>query len=140
MGADSEKFMDRLHSAMEQFKRKMTQEFSAQTKLALTPPQFYMLHLIRQQGKCKMTELADKMEVKPSAITVMIDRLVAHSLVERTHGERDRRVVFIELTERGRDVLAEMEQMRNRIVRRCLDKIEPHEAEQFLTILEKLVK
>ncbi len=41
------------------------------------------------------------MYVKPSAITVMIDRLIDQELVERYHDKDDRRVVVIELTKKG---------------------------------------
>ena len=49
----------------------------------------------------KSDNISKKMYVKPSAITVMIDRLIDQELVERYHDKDDRRVVIIELTKRG---------------------------------------
>lgn len=140
MGADSQGYVDRFHSAMESFKRKIVQEFSGRLQYGLTMPQFFMLHMIRDKGPCKATALAEQMEVKPSAITVMIDRLVNHGFVERSHDERDRRIVLIRLTEQGKQVLVQMNQIRAEIASRYFDKIDKVEAEQFLNILEKLAK
>ncbi|MDF2720148.1 MAG: MarR family transcriptional regulator [Paenibacillus sp.] len=140
MGTGSEGYVDRFHSAMESFKRKMIQEFSSKLQFGLTPPQFFMLHMIREKGPCKATLLAEQMEVKPSAITVMIDRLVNHGLVERRHDDKDRRVVLIQLTEQGRQALIQMDRIRREIAGRYFDKIDPQEAEQLLNILEKLTK
>lgn len=50
----------------------------------------------------KSDNISKKMYVKPSAITVMIDRLIDQELVERYHDKDDRRVVIIELTKRGK--------------------------------------
>ncbi|TNJ66932.1 MarR family transcriptional regulator [Paenibacillus hemerocallicola] len=140
MGADSQGYVDRFHSAMESFKRKIVQEFSGRLQYGLTMPQFFMLHMIRDKGPCKATALAEQMEVKPSAITVMIDRLVNHGFVERSHDERDRRIVLIRLTEQGKQALVQMNQIRAEIASRYFDKIDKDEAEQFLNILEKLAK
>ncbi|GAA3408728.1 MarR family winged helix-turn-helix transcriptional regulator [Paenibacillus hodogayensis] len=140
MGADSETYVERFHTAMESFRRKMLQEFSSQVTFGLTPPQFFLLHLIKEKGPCKATVLAEQTEVKPSAITVMIDRLVNHGYVERSHDTKDRRVVLIQLTDQGKQVLEQMERIRRQMVQRLFDKIEPQEAEYFLNILEKLVK
>jgi DNA-binding MarR family transcriptional regulator len=140
LGADSQGYVDRFHSAMESFKRKIVQEFSGRLQYGLTMPQFFMLHMIRDKGPCKATALAEQMEVKPSAITVMIDRLVNHGFVERSHDERDRRIVLIRLTEQGKQVLVQMNQIRAEIASRYFDKIDKDEAEQFLNILEKLAK
>ena len=63
----------------------------------LTPPQFYILKILIIMG-FKSDNISEKMYVKPSAITVMIDRLIDQELVERYHDKDDRRVVIIELT------------------------------------------
>lgn len=140
MSIDLDIYVERFHSAMESLKRKMIQEFSSRLEFGLTPPQFFMLRMIQDKGPCKATVLADELEVKPSAITVMIDRLVNHGLVERAQDETDRRAYFIRLTEKGQQVLADMNAIRKEIASRYFTKIDSEEAEQFLRTLEKLAK
>lgn len=76
--------------------KKMQTELLEQMQASgLTPPQFYILKILDHYGASRATQLAEKMYVKPSAITVMIDRLIDHELVERYHDDNDRRVVVI---------------------------------------------
>lgn len=140
MGAQSEQYVDRFHTAMESFKRKIMQDFTSRLQFGLTPPQFYMLHLIRDKGPCKVTALADLMEVKPSAITVMIDRLASRGFARRRHDDKDRRVVLIEITEQGLQVLAQTDLVRRQMLAQLFEKIDTNEAEQFLNTLEKLTQ
>ncbi|MDF2720513.1 MAG: MarR family transcriptional regulator [Paenibacillus sp.] len=133
-------YADRFHTAMGQLKRKMVQEFTSRLEAGLTYPQFFLLHFIQDKGSCKASELAERMEVKPSAITVMIDRLVNNGYVVRCPDESDRRVYRIELTEKGRQMLDEKNEIRKEIARRYLSKLDAGEAERFLQTLEKLAK
>ena len=50
-------------------------------------------------------KIAEELEVKPSAITVMLERLVQNGLVSRVQDESDRRSVLVTLTDTGGEVL-----------------------------------
>jgi DNA-binding MarR family transcriptional regulator len=128
----------RFHAAMEQLWRKMNQDLSVLGKLGVTPPQLYMMFVLCEKGQCKVTSLAEHVGVKPSAITVMIDRLIQQGLAQRQHDEQDRRVVMLAITDKGKQVLRKFEQTRNEIMRSYFVKLEPGEVEQMVRILEKL--
>ena len=66
-----------------------------------------MLAMISKEHTPKQSHLADKLGVKPSAITVMIDRLVQSGHVIRKHHETDRRIVLVENTAEGKAILAQ---------------------------------
>jgi MarR family transcriptional regulator, organic hydroperoxide resistance regulator len=107
-------------------------------QLGLTPGQVFMLHFIRQENQCTVSKLAEKMEVTPSAITVMLDRLENHGFVFRTRDKSDRRVVIIQLTEAGDAALNQVLNVRNEIMKHCLTQIEPDELDSFVQTLQKL--
>ena len=104
----------------------------------LTPPQFYILKILDRYCASRATTLAKKMYVKPSAITVMIDRLIDHDLVLRYHDENDRRVVVIELTTKGKAVLEEAMIARNQHIAKYFSELEVQEREDLLRLFEKL--
>lgn len=104
----------------------------------LTPAQVFMLHFIRQGEHCSVSKLADKMEVNPSAITVMLDRLVNHGFVVRERDQHDRRVVLIHLTKAGEEALSQVTKVRKEIMQHCLRQITVDELETVVLILEKL--
>ena len=130
----------RLQIAMSTTMRKIQHEFTERMELPITGPQFFILHLLNRKDRWKVTELAEKMCVKPSAITIMIDRLCHIELVHRERDEKDRRVVFMSLTDHGKKILKEAEEKRNEILLHHLSQLEPGELETFVTISEKLAR
>ena len=107
-------------------------------QLGLTPGQVFMLHFIQQNGQGSVSKLAEKMEVAPSAITVMLDRLENHGYVSRTRDKIDRRVVIIELTNSGAKKLKQVLDVRKQIIQHCLMKVEADELDSFVQTLENL--
>ncbi|MCF8567235.1 MarR family transcriptional regulator [Alicyclobacillus tolerans] len=108
------------------------------TESGLTPGQVFMLHFIRRGHPCSVSELAEKMDVAPSAITVMLDRLENHGFVRRVRDEADRRVVLIELTDSGDERLSDVLHVRNQVMKHCLTQMASYELDSFIQALEKL--
>jgi DNA-binding MarR family transcriptional regulator len=136
---DLEQAIERLQSAFATTMRKLGPEL-AESSADLTGPQFYILSLLSKKGTCSVTELADQMGVKPSAITAMVDRLLKHGFVLRDRDEHDRRVVTIRMTEQGADILQQAQRKRKEIVQRYLRHLAPDELDTFVRIFEKLAR
>jgi DNA-binding MarR family transcriptional regulator len=72
----------------------------------LTPQQLFVLgHLGR--GACQPSALARESHVGMSAMTGLVDGLVARGLVARGQNQHDRRAVQLELTDAGRTLCRE---------------------------------
>lgn len=110
----------------------------SRSQIDLTPGQVFMLHLIRKEHQCSVSKLAEKMEVAPSAITVMLDRLENHRFVIRSRDKNDRRVVLIELTDAGKEKLNYVLDKRKQIMQHCFNQMEPDELDSFILSIEKL--
>ncbi|GEN35819.1 MarR family winged helix-turn-helix transcriptional regulator [Aneurinibacillus danicus] len=137
---DFDKKIERLEQAYVSFMRQLGPKLSEDTELGLTGPQFYILHLLSKKEKFMVTEIASEMGVKPSAITVMIERLHKNRLVMRDRDENDRRVVFIHLTEKGKEVLQKAKQRRFKTISHYLKHLESEELENLVKIYEKLAR
>jgi DNA-binding MarR family transcriptional regulator len=129
---------ERFEAALWTIARRLGPEITAHTDLKLTGQQFFMLYFISKKGQCKVTDLAENMEVKPSAITVMIDRLIAQEVVKRRHDDKDRRVVLIEMTDRGHEVLQQIHSLRRQIIGSYLTDIDPDKLAVFLDVFEQI--
>lgn len=70
-------------------------------KVALTPPQFYVLATIGYAGSLPFGEIGAKMMVTVSNLTGIVDRLEEKKLVLRKRDQTDRRVVHVTLTQKG---------------------------------------
>ncbi|PDZ12969.1 MarR family transcriptional regulator [Bacillus pseudomycoides] len=131
--------IDRIQALAFSIGKKMQTELLEQMQASgLTPPQFYILKILDHYGALRATKLAKKMYVKPSAITVMIDRLIDQELVLRYHDKEDRRVVVIELTKKGKDVVEEAMTARNKHIAKYFSQLELQEREDLLRLFEKL--
>ncbi len=56
-----------------------------------------------REANLSMTSLSLICGVSTAAITGMVDRLVKKGLVQRVHGKYDRRIITVELTDKGRE-------------------------------------
>jgi DNA-binding MarR family transcriptional regulator len=106
----------------------------------VTPTQFFVLMYLRKQGSCKISELADHMGVKPSAVTFMIDRLEQNNIVIREHDKKDRRVVNISLSSQGEEKVKMILEERKAIVKGYLSNLSTDELANFAIIAEKLAE
>lgn len=73
-------------------------------ELKLSMPQFVCLWVISKLGKFKMSELADYLALSYASATNLINRLVDAGLISRYDDPDDRRVVIVELSEKGREI------------------------------------
>jgi len=77
--------------------------------LNLTMAQLRTLFLIVRREKATSRELATALGVTPANITGIVNRLVRQDLVTRKRNPRDRRVLLLRATEKGRGLVAEMQ-------------------------------
>lgn len=71
--------------------------------------QAYILFLLEKKGKQKMTELAETLNLTPGAVTSSSDKLIEGGFIQRVRDEKDRRVVFLQISDEGK---AELEELR----------------------------
>lgn len=83
----------------------------AARRVGLTPQQHQALLAIKGftgRGNATMGELAEALQIKPHSAVGLVDRLVAQNLAQRQSATEDRRRVYITLTSRGAELLAEI--------------------------------
>jgi len=136
-----EAFADRAMELFPQMVRGMTRhESNYLTKGAITLPQDWVLRYLTQQPQCSMRELAGFMKMGLSSLTGMVDRLVKQGLVERRRTEKDRRVVFVAITKKGRKIFKEIQNQRRATALHLFESLTAEERTTYLYIIEKLVK
>jgi DNA-binding MarR family transcriptional regulator len=132
-----EQYIDQLQQVFLLAVRKMGKDITVGSD-EVTQAQFYILQLLKNEGRCTVTQLAERLTVKPSAITAMIDRLIKLSYVTRERDEKDRRVVFIQLSDAGKQILQEASEKRKKILCKYFAHLEREELESLVAIFTKL--
>lgn len=132
--------VEEIGMSMWRVQRKIISQMSLHKEIGLTVPQFGLLHMIAQEKKSRVVQLAEKMEVKSSAVTVMLDRLEMLNLIKRVQDENDRRAVAVTLTDKGEGVLKEAQYRSNLLIADCLSILEPEELQAFAKYFRMLEK
>lgn len=101
---------------------------------ALTGAQFALLNSIPEEG-IPLTQLASLSWADPGNVSGTVDRLENAGWVVRERSEDDRRVVLISLSERGREVLAELKPQHEAAVATAFHGLELAEMETLRELL-----
>ena len=80
-----------------------------------TRAQWIVLFRLRDQEGLSQVDLADVLELQPISLVRLLDRLVEHGLLERRHDPRDRRANRLFLTPNGRQLVDDLDSLRNSI-------------------------
>ncbi|EIT85790.1 MarR family transcriptional regulator [Fictibacillus macauensis ZFHKF-1] len=106
----------------------------------LTRTQYVLMRMLSVRDRWTVTELAEMLEVKPSAVTVAVDRLYKRGYVQRYRSENDRRIVYLELSETGTSILKEAEDKRLRSMENLLSTLSKEELDMLVSIYGKFGK
>jgi DNA-binding MarR family transcriptional regulator len=90
----------RIFKAIQDYSQEVSKEFG------ITGPQLWALNTIYYANEIiSLGELSKKMYLHPSTITGLADRLEKKGYVLRDRGQKDRRVVKLQLTPKGRRLI-----------------------------------
>jgi MarR family transcriptional regulator, transcriptional regulator for hemolysin len=88
-----------------------------------TRAQWIVLFRLREQEGLSQVDLADVLELQPISLVRLLDRLVEHGLLERRHDPKDRRANRLFLTTRGRELVDELDGLRDAIATDVLQDV-----------------
>jgi DNA-binding MarR family transcriptional regulator len=92
-------------------------------RLVVPLAQLKSLFIIHIKGSINVHDLACDLGVTPGNVTSIVDRLVGQGLVERSESPNDRRIVLLQLTDKGRKTIMEIHETGHRHVKRLLEKM-----------------
>jgi len=99
---------------------------------------FYILQLCDLDKKITMNDLSDAMHLDGSAVSTLVSRMEKKGLLERTHGTKDRRCVYVQLTQQGGDLKEELDAKSGMLSEKIQKNISKNEIEQLQTIINKI--
>jgi DNA-binding MarR family transcriptional regulator len=98
------------------------------------------LHRAAEEGtaELRLTDLGDRLIVRPASVTAVVDRLVRMGLVERRASDSDQRVKNVRLTATGRHFVCRVLQHHPRQIAEVLGGLGEEEQTELRRLLEKL--
>ncbi len=68
----------------------------------ITTEQWRVLTCIKSRGPLRVVALGSMLERSPNSMSMIVDRMVKAGLVRRTRDRKDRRAVFVSMTDKGK--------------------------------------
>src|ERR1700737_1668941 len=103
-----------------------------------TRAQWIVLFRLRQQEGLSQVDLADVLELQPISLVRLLDRLVEHGLLERRHDPKDRRANRLFSPASGRQLVDDLDSLRDSIATDVLQDIPTDAIQTGLTTLRDI--
>jgi DNA-binding MarR family transcriptional regulator len=104
----------------------------------LTPSQYNVLRILRGEGApLPILEIADRTITVVPGITGLIDRLEKSGFVVRQRCAKDRRVIYVALTEKGRKTLAVLDEPLRELHKTFTGHLSKAELKELIRLLEQ---
>ncbi|MFH1283882.1 MAG: MarR family transcriptional regulator [bacterium] len=104
----------------------------------ISPQHAKVLNLVTIKKSIKTTDISKLMMTTKSAATQLVDRLINNGYVRRFHSAKDRRIVNIELTEKGKTAQKGYLKCRSELFRFISSQLNCNKKEYPAEMLKKL--
>jgi DNA-binding MarR family transcriptional regulator len=105
----------------------------------ITVHQLSVLCVLVEAGPLTMNQLAARMDIVPSAVTQLVDRLAQHGLVERSHDAADRRVQRVVVTVSASEAVKRFKTARKDRLTALLGPLTDDELRIFVGLIERML-
>jgi DNA-binding MarR family transcriptional regulator len=113
---------------------------TAWRKLGLSHSQVGMLFMVLHHSDANVKQISEYLGVTKSAITQLLDPLVANEFIERQNDPIDRRIVRLKITDKGKKAVKEIIKLKFSGLRAALDNLSDTELEQLAKLHRKAAK
>jgi len=103
----------------------------------ISPQQYNILRILRGAGeKTKVQTVKDRMVERAPNATRMMDKLLDKNLIERFRCTKDRRVVYASITDKGLELLTQIDKKSSGL--KLLENLTNEEAKLLSDLLDKI--
>jgi len=104
----------------------------------LSTKQTMVLDFVYKNEKCMMGDIAQYMEISPSAVSQIVTRLEKENYLKRDINPNNRREVVVMMAERGKAYYHREEQINELIIEKIYSKMPVEDLEQLRSLILRL--
>ncbi|WP_166237749.1 MarR family winged helix-turn-helix transcriptional regulator [Paenibacillus turpanensis] len=119
--------------------RKMTQAWTQNVERGISSSQAWILELLEQRGRLRASEIAELLGITSGAVTALCDKLISAGYASRSRTEEDRRVVYVEATPEGIEMLRTFESTRRMIIQQFFQGLSDDDQADLVRIYKKVL-
>ncbi|ENQ3077635.1 MarR family winged helix-turn-helix transcriptional regulator [Bacillus sp. WLY-B-L8] len=101
--------------------------------------EFLVLRILNRNQKEMVSRVANELNVSNSHITAVAEKLIKKGLVTRSRSTSDRRVVYLEIIDKGKELVAEMEKQNKLYLKERFSTLSEEEMKVMIAISQKLI-
>jgi MarR family 2-MHQ and catechol resistance regulon transcriptional repressor len=109
-------------------------------KYGISAQEMYILQFVVVNGPQKMKDIAEEFHIKLSTLTSTIDKAEKRKILKRVNSKDDRRVVFLDITAKGRKMVEDYAAYLKELVSRTESNFQEEDLNIFVNGLEKLAR
>ncbi len=127
-----------INTSFFQYMRHLVEETLKTQPYHLTPTKFYILNYIASGTKYMVADISNKLHLTSGATTSLLNQLEEESLIQRVRDEKDRRVVWVSLTDESKQLVSMITEKRNVFLKDMLAALTVEEQEEYFRLLNKM--
>ena len=133
------RYFSGVEDASQRMLRQVHQEIGKQN-VGVTGSQYIVLKKLHENGRMTVSEVADNLGVSLSAVTALVDRLCKADLASRQRDDKDRRLVWLEITPMGKEKVKICDDSRRKVLGKYFSKLDEDDLSRLIEINEKLLQ
>lgn len=130
-------FFELIHS-MDKVTNQLIIEWNKTFHEDLGISQIIVLGHLKMNGKSRPSDIAKTLGLTPPTLSYLSDKLVKRKFANRLTHESDRRVIYLEITDDGVDVLNRATQAGEKLRMNLFKKLTEQERDQLIHLYQKL--
>lgn len=130
---DQEKLLEIFYQIL----KKMKKEWNNQIQ-GINHSQYLILRSLDQSGPQKAAQLAELTHITPGGVTCASDKLVAEGYAERKGDKADRRVVYLEITDKGKELVQMMLEKQNKVIMKFFQGLPQEDIQHLIRIYNRI--
>ena len=108
-------------------------------KNGITNSQLFVLKMISEHEKSNVKKISEKLHISSSAVTQLVDSLVAKGYAVRQENKSDRRHLELVVSEKGKEIISKMKAKKMELFEKVFSALEDSELASFLALQKKII-
>lgn len=123
-----------------QLQRKISAEAHKRLDPLVSGSQAMLLRLLDMDGPMKASAIAVRMNITPGAVTSLADKLLAGGYATRNRDHADRRVVQLDITDDGKEILRQYKAIVKSTIEQFFAGVSEEDKEHLVSIYKQVLK
>lgn len=128
-----------LESVLRKITKMIPYEWRNHIQLEFSRTEALVLYKLNVEGQQRASQLADKLSITTGGLTGITDKLVSGDYIHRKRDNKDRRVVYLTISDKGKEALKIMYASRKSFIETIFSGVSEKELEQISTITNKIL-